>query len=271
VSGRSPVLVGAVAYHPRIVTIWERFRDYFGDAGVPTDYVLYSNYERLVEALLAGDVDIAWNTNTAYVAAEQRIGGDAQLLGMRDVDAEFRTVLVTRRGETFRELDELEGRRIALGSRDSGHAAILPLHYLGEAGVRPDESHLLRFDTDLGKHGDTGDSEIRVVEAVTGGDADTGALGDATWAALRSQNHPAVAELEIAWRSPTYYHCNFTAMPSFDPANARRWSDALLAMSYDDPTLRPAMDLEGVKRWLPADRDGYRTLEQAMREQGHLG
>ena len=28
--------VGAVAYHPRIVTIWERFRSYFADAGVPT-------------------------------------------------------------------------------------------------------------------------------------------------------------------------------------------------------------------------------------------
>ena len=46
------ILVGAVAYHPRIVTIWEGFRDYFAGAGVPTDYVLYSNYERLVEALL---------------------------------------------------------------------------------------------------------------------------------------------------------------------------------------------------------------------------
>ena len=42
-------------------------------------------------------------------------------------------------------------------------------------------------------------------------------------------------------------------------------------MSYDDPTLRPAMDLEGVKRWLPGDRAGYVTLEQAMREQGYLG
>ena len=53
---------------------------------MPTDYPLYSNYERLVDALLAGEVDIAWNTNTAYVAAEDRIGGEAQLLGMRDVD-----------------------------------------------------------------------------------------------------------------------------------------------------------------------------------------
>jgi ABC-type phosphate/phosphonate transport system substrate-binding protein len=262
------VVVGAVAYHPRIVTIWERFRDYFAEAGVPTDYVLYSNYERLVDALLAGDVDIAWNTNTAYVAAEHRIEGDSRLLGMRDVDADFRTVFVTRRGESFAELGDLAGTRVALGSRDSGHAAILPLHWLREAGADPE---LVRFDTDLGKHGDTGDSEVRVAEAVSRRDADAGAIGDATWAALRTEGHPAVAELELAWRSPSYYHCNFTALPSLDGEVAESWSAALLAMSYDEPTLRPAMDLEGVKRWLPADREGYRTLEQAMQEQGYLG
>ncbi|HVW90121.1 MAG TPA: PhnD/SsuA/transferrin family substrate-binding protein [Gaiellaceae bacterium] len=258
------ISVGAVAYHPRIVTIWERFREYFADAGVPTDYVLYSNYERLVDALLDEEVDVAWNTNTAYVAAEERIGGDAQLLGMRDVDAEFRTVIAVRRGESFEELPALAGKRLALGSRDSGHAAILPLHWVREAGADPE---LVRFDTDLGKHGDTGDSEVRVVEAVARGDADAGALGDATWVALRAAGPPAVAELELAWRSPTYYHCNFTALPGFD---GTAWSEALLAMSYDDPSLRPAMDLEGVKRWLPADTSGYATLTHAMREQGYL-
>jgi ABC-type phosphate/phosphonate transport system substrate-binding protein len=262
------ILVGAVAYHPRIVTIWERFRDYFAAAGVPTDYVLYSNYERLVDALLHGDVDVAWNTNTAYVAAERRIGGDARLLGMRDVDADYRTVIATRRGEAFESPEALAGKRLALGSRDSGHAAILPLHYLTRDGFTPDEGLLVRFDTDLGKHGDTGDSELRVVEAVAAGDADAGALGDATWAALRGDGHPAVADLEIAWRSPPYYHCNFTALPSF--GRARAWSEALLGMSYDDPTLRPAMDLEGVKRWLPADKQGYGALTEAMREQGYL-
>lgn len=259
------IRVGAVAYHPRIVTIWERFREYFAEAGVPTDYVLYSNYERLVGSLLAGEVEIAWNTNTAYVAAEELIGGDAQLLGMRDVDAEFRTVLAVRRGEAIDELSELTGRRLALGSRDSGHAAILPLHWVREAGGEPE---LVRFDTDLGKHGDTGDSELRVAEAVTGGEADAGALGDATWVALRAEGHPAVAELELAWRSPVYYHCNFTALPGFDGA---AWSEALLAMCYDEPTLRPAMDLEGVKRWLPAGKSGYAKLTEAMREQGYLG
>ncbi len=160
---------------------------------------------------------------------------------------------------------------MALGSRDSGHAAILPIHQLRQAGLDPGtDPVLVRFDTDLGKHGDTGDSELRVLEAVAAGDADAGAIGDATWALFRSQGVPATEGLVVSWRSPAYYHCNFTAREGLDPRRAEAWSQLLLAMSYDDPTLRPAMDLEGVKRWHAADKAGYSELTEAMREQGYL-
>jgi ABC-type phosphate/phosphonate transport system substrate-binding protein len=265
------ILVGAVAYHERVVPVWEGFRTYFAGQGLPVDYVLYSNYERLVEALLSGEVDLGWNTNTAYVAAENRIGGGSRILGMRDVDADFRTVIVTRKGEAFGEPSALGGKRLALGSRDSGHAAILPLHYLSRAGLDAEqETTIVRFDTDLGKHGDTGDSELRVLVAVDEGDADAGAVGDATWARLRAERFEPSSRLEVAWASPTYYHCNFTALPSFDGERAERWLEALLAMDYNDPTLRPAMDLEGVKKWLPGDKEGYVDLTKAMIEQGYL-
>ncbi|HEU0318182.1 MAG TPA: hypothetical protein VFR49_12675, partial [Solirubrobacteraceae bacterium] len=85
-----------------------------------------------------------------------------------------------------------------------------------------------------------------------------------TLAAFRAELVPAAANLEVAWRSPTYYHCNFTALPSLDEELGLRWQAALLAMSYDDPGMRPAMTLEGVKRWLPGDRSGYAALAEAM-------
>lgn len=261
------ITVGAVAYHPRVVTIWESFRDYFRERGVPTDYVLYSNYERLVRAVLEGSVGIGWNTNTAFVALERELGSEAQILGMRDIDAEFATVIVTRRDQSFDDVSKLGGRRLALGSRDSGHAAILPLYYLEEEDLSPESLELIRFDTDLGKHGDTGDSELKVVQAVAEGDADAGALGDATWARFRTEGLPAAAELEVSWRSPTYYHCNFTALPTFDRELATRWQEALLQMSFDDPSMRNAMTLEGVRRWLPGDRSGYASLEIAMQRE----
>jgi ABC-type phosphate/phosphonate transport system substrate-binding protein len=253
------------------VTIWERFRTYFAAAGVPTDYLLYSNYERLVDAVLEGVVDIGWNTNTAYVSLDHKAGGATRILGMRDVDAAWATVLVMRKGDATEDLTALAGRTLALGSRDSGHAAVLPLHFLAQQGLDAErQMQLLRFDTDLGKHGDTGDSELHVVRAVASGEADAGALSDAYFSVLRAEGVHELAALEVVWRSPTYYHCNFTALPSLDGELAERWSRALLSMSFDDPTLRPAMELEGVRRWLPSGREGYASLEAAMRAQGRL-
>ena len=261
--------VGCVAYHPRIVTIWESFLDWFDAQGIATDYILYSNYERQVSALLDGEIDIAWNTNTAFVAAEQQLGGEARILGMRDVDAQFATVIVTRRGETFDEVSGLAGRRLALGSRDSGHAAILPLHYLREQGLDAESAcELVRFDTDLGKHGDTGDSELRVVRAVADGSADAGALGETTLAALRAERVPAVADLEVSWRSPTYYHCNFTALPSLQSDVADAWTAHLRAMDWTVPEQRRILELEGLRQWVGPQLDGYRDVFDAVDEQG---
>src|SRR6266700_2433641 len=109
------IRVGAVAYDPKVVTIWEGMRDYFREAGVPTDYVLFSNYEAQVAALLAGQIDIAWNTNVAYVRAEQRIGGACQVLAMRNTDRDFTTRLLARSDSGVNGLGDLRGKRLALG------------------------------------------------------------------------------------------------------------------------------------------------------------
>lgn len=265
------LLVGAVAYHERVVPIWEVFKDYFAKAGVPVDYLLFSNYERQVEALLSGQIDIGWNTNTAYVRARKISEQPVRIAGMRDVDSDWATLVVTRTGSGVTHLSELKGKTLALGSRDSGHAAMLPLYYLKRLGLDAEkECTLLRFDTDMGKHGDTGDSELKVLKAVADGEADAGAVGAPIWASLKNQASPLIHGLEVQWRSPDYYHCNFTVLGSMEPSVVDRWMGALLAMDYNDPEVRNAMDLEGVKKWLPGDESGYQTLAEAMDEQGYL-
>src|SRR5207244_2648454 len=93
--------VGAVAYNPKVVTIWEGMRRYFHDeAHLPVDVVLFQSYEAQVIALLAqaGDplpyIDIAWNTNLAYLQAEEWSGHRCRAVAMRDTDLGWMTKIV---------------------------------------------------------------------------------------------------------------------------------------------------------------------------------
>ena len=261
-----PLMIGAVAYTPNVVPIWEGMRDYFAGGPAEMDFVLYSNYGRQVEALLAGHVDIAWNTNLAWVRTVARTGGECRALAQRDTDTVFQTVFVARTGSGMSGLDGVKGRRLALGSKDSAQAAILPVHYLRQAGLE-EEVELLRINSDVGKHGDTGRSELDALRAVINEDADAAAIGINTWEAIgRDELMPGA--FEVFWESPTYSHCNFTALPTLDDERAQPWVAQLLAMDFDDPAHRPILEMEGLRRWVLPDLDGYAALFEAVADQG---
>jgi ABC-type phosphate/phosphonate transport system substrate-binding protein len=270
-----PTLIGAVAYDQRVVPIWEGMRDYFREVGPAIDYVLFSNYDQQVQALLARHIDIAWNTNLAWVKVHRRTQGACRALAMRDVDAIFTTVIVARRDSAIKSRADLRGKRLALGSADSAQAAILPLHYLEMAGVNPQrDCKLLRFDVDVGKHGDTGSSELEVLKALRDGHADAGALAESTWLGQVAKGRIDPGQFGPIWTSPGYCHCNFTALASFPEELGRRWTASLVAMRYEDPRWQSLMDLEGLKRWLRADADilkGYQVLFDAVEQQGLAG
>jgi phosphonate transport system substrate-binding protein len=262
-----PLLVGAVAYTPNVVPIWEGMRDYFAGTDTPIDFLLFSHYGRQVDALLAGTIDIAWNTNLAWVRTVLQTEGSCRALAMRDTDLAFASVFVTRAGSGLNKVSDLAGRRLALGSRDSAQAAILPLYYLRQAGVGEDDLELLRIDSDLGKHGDTGRSELDAIQAVLDEQADAAAIGITTWESIgRDELMPgALAEL---WRSPSYCHCNFTALATLEPARTDPWVAHLLAMDWDNPEHRRILELEGLRRWVLPDLAGYASLFEAVEEQG---
>ena len=273
-----PIWVGAVAYDPKVVTIWEGMRRYFvEEAGLAVEIVLFQSYEAQVAALLAkpGEgppcIDIAWNTNLAFVQAEHRSRHGCRAIAMRDTDVGWRSKILAVRGGSVATIADLEGRTLALGSRDSGHAAILPLHFLRQAGLDPATSfETLRFDSDVGKHGDTGRSETEVLRALLDGRADAGAVGSPFWETVqREKLVPQDALVEI-WTSPPFNHCMFTARADLDPARERLFAEALAGMDYDNPVHRPILEAEGLRKWLPPQLDGYASLREASAAAGLL-
>jgi ABC-type phosphate/phosphonate transport system substrate-binding protein len=267
-----PILIGAVAYSPRVVPIWEAMRDYFREVGPAIDYVLFSHYDRQVQALLSRQIDIAWNTNLAWIKVHRFTNAACRALAMRDVDVAFTTLIVSRADSGVSSLADLRGKRLALGSADSAQAAILPIHFLHEAGLQPQrDCTLVRFDLDVGKHGDTGSSELEALRALREGQADAAALGETTWAHQLAAGRIDPGQIKPIWTSPGYCHCNFTVLGDFPEDQGRRWTESLLAMRYDDPRWRELMDLEGLKRWVRADpaiMEGYRVLFEAVEQQG---
>src|ERR1700758_2701704 len=237
------IWVGAVAYDPKVVGIWEGMRRYFHEeAGVPVEVVLFQSYEAQVAALLAapGDplprIDIGWNTNLAFIQSDVWSERCCRPIAMRDTDLGWMTKIVAVTGGPVAGLADLRGRTLALGSRDSGHAAILPVYFLQREGIVEDEDYRsLRFNSDVGKHGDTGTSESEVVRAVLDGRADAGAIGSPFWTTVRAERLVPEGGLTEIWSSPEYNHCMFTARPGFDAEQERLFVSALLAMSYENP------------------------------------
>ena len=258
------ILLGAVAYDPRVVTIWEGIRDHFGEQGAPFDFALYSNYERQVEELLLGHIDIAWNTPLAHVRVRRRTRGASVSLGMRDTDRDFKAKVVVRRDRGITSLKDLPGKTVAVGSRDSTQARILPLHFLGKEGVDTDRLNLLPFDTDLGKHGDTGTSEIEVLKALHDGRCDAGTVGDLVWVTEQAAGRVDAGRIQVLWTTPGFDHCMFDAHPGIAKAKIEAFRRALFAMRWDNPRHRRLLELEGLREWLPPREEGYRSLEEAL-------
>jgi ABC-type phosphate/phosphonate transport system substrate-binding protein len=250
-----PVVLGAVAYDAKVVPIWEGFRAYFEARGLAFDYVLYSNYEKQVESHLRGDIDVAWNSPLAWVETDRAAPGRARAIAMRDTDCDLTSVILARPGIT--SLADLRGKRVAVGAADSPQATLIPLLAFAEAGI---EVEVVRHDVLVGKHGDHVGGERDAVKALVAGTVDAACVIDGNRLAF-SREGILPATFQVIHQTPPYDHCNFTIL---DNAPVGKFQELLLAMSYEDPLVRPLLDMEGLKAWRPGRTSGYAQLERAV-------
>jgi len=254
--------LGAVAYDPKVVTIWEGFRDWFGAHDLAFDYILYSNYERQVEALMAGEVDIAWNSPLAWVRARRL--GPVEAIAMRDTDRDPTSVVVVRADSGIDSVGDLSGRRVGVGAVDSPQATLIPLWHLAREGATGVE--VVRHDVGVGKHGDHIGGEREALRALLAGQVDAACIIDGNHLAFSREATLPAGATRILTQTPAFDHCNFTVVQR-SPA-VERFTGLLLAMSYDDPEVRPLLDLEGLKIWCDGRTRGYGALEAAVTDQG---
>ena len=262
------LILGAVAYDQKVVPIWDGFQQYFRTRGLPFDYVLFSNYERQVEAHLRGHVHVAWNSPLAWLQTERiaaRLGRRAEAIVMRDSDCDLRSVILVRADGGINAVADLRGRIVAVGARDSPQATLIPLKHLADQGLVLDQDFEIRvFDVLVGKHGDHIGGERDAVRALLRGEADAACILDANHLAFAREGTIPSSSTRILTQTPGYDHCNFTVIDGVEPEKVTRFRDLLLAMSYGDAEVRPLLDLEGLKQWVPGRVLGYTQLAAAI-------
>jgi ABC-type phosphate/phosphonate transport system substrate-binding protein len=271
----STLILGAVAYDPKVVTIWDGFQRHFAKRGLGFDYVLYTNYESQVEAHLRGEIHVAWNSPLAFIEAERAgaaRGKKAEAIAMRDTDRDLTSVVLVKKDSPFQSVADLRDHRVGVGAADSPQATLIPLLTLAEAGLEPERDfHVVRHDLLLGKHGDHIGGEREAVRALMAGKVQAACVIDGNHLAFTREGSLPSGSVRALVTTGKYDHCNFTVFDDAPKPLVARFRELLLAMSFDDAEVRPLLELEGLKAWVPGRTDGYALLARAVDRFGYLG
>lgn len=268
------LILGAVAYDPKVVTIWDGFREYFAQQGLPFDYLLYSNYEAQVLGQFAGHYHVAWNSPLAWIEAERmaaRCGRTASAVAMRDTDMDLTSVVVARRESGISSLADLKGKRVGVGATDSPQATLIPLQMLAESGFEPGtDFEVVHFNIGVGLHGDHIGGERDAARALMAGEVDAACILDANRLVFSREGTLPAASSDILAETEPFDHCNFTTLDDAPAELVQRFVDLLMGMSFDDPAVRPLLELEGLTKWMPGRTSGYAILNRAVDRTGFL-
>ena len=301
-SPKQRVLMGCVAYDPAVGQIWDGMKEYLTSSSggnLPHfDYVLFTNYEQQVSALVDGHIDVAWNGPVAHVMAEDLAADrlDVALVescGMRDVDRNFRSVALIKRDCVqggVADVSAMKGQTIATGSTDSPQGHLVPVDWLVHT-VGVEDSNIIPHDYDSGKHGDTAVGEIEAMKAMLDGSGGTSAalVSEMMYqlgldGALDGINAEELREsvVQLSDSPPVFDHCSFDALVGDHPSDGGNSSDidshrakigafsnAVISMDMNDPCQAPIMKLEGInKQWMGSRVDPGGAVRTALNRKG---
>ena len=265
-----PITMGAVLYDPKVSIIWEIIREFFETNGIPMDVVYFTNYERQVEALVGGLIDIAWNSPLAWLETQHLGHSDFVAIAMRDTDCDRCTHFVVRKGGGIATLSDLRGKTIAMGAKDSPQATLIPTEFLRANGLKAGADYnVQRFDVLVGKHGDHIGGELDAFKCLASGKVAASTMLDLNWKTWTADGTINANEFSILATTDHFDHCVFAIRKDFSQETREKWLRVLFSMSYENPKHREMMDMEGLKAWVPGRTSGFGILTRAV-EHSHF-
>ena len=177
--GDGPLRVGLIPNEnpEEVEAQYEPLGDYLGkevELFVPTDY------SAVVEAMVSGELDLAYFGGLTYVQARERAGVHPLVaeVNPRTGTTKYHSLVIVPADGPIREVSGLAGKTFAFGDVSSTSGSLYPSTMLREAGVD--------YRTDLGERLYTGGHDA-TAQAVANGRVDAGGIEDRILYALQEE------------------------------------------------------------------------------------
>ena len=247
--------------------VFQGLEELFRRRGIDLEWVLYSDYDAMVDAFVKGDIDLAWNGPLGYVKIKRLLDRPCRVIAMRDVDIDFVTQFITNMESDILTIEDLPGRRFAFGSRSSEQAGLVPYHILKQAGMNPDRD-LASISFYEERQSKNPADERDVVERVGSGEFDAGAISRRTMDLMAEDGSLSGNPVRVFWASPTYSHCCFTAQRDLEPQLVSQIEAAFLSITGSDEVERAVLEGEGCNSFVAGVEGGWEIIEDAAVAEG---
>jgi phosphonate transport system substrate-binding protein len=228
------------------------------EIGRKVEMTVPTNYAAVVEAIANDQVDIAFLGGFTYVQASKRSG--VVPLVQRERDRNFHSLFITQKDSTINSLEDLKGHKFAFGDVNSTSGHLMPEYFMREAKVDMDVISGALYS---GGHDAT-------ALAVANKKVDAGALDEAVFQRMVSENKLDLAQVRVFYTTPPFFDYIWVARKSLDPKTAEAFSATMLKLDGSDPAHKVILDLLGASKYVKADDSDYNKLRQAATDAGLL-
>jgi phosphonate transport system substrate-binding protein len=258
-SGDEPLRVGLIPNEnpEEVEAQYQPLEDYLKKKlGRPVELSVPTTYNGVVEAMVSGELNLAYFGGLTYVQARQR--ADVHPLftevNPRTGTTKYRSVIIVPADSDVRNVEDLRGEDFAFGSVSSTSGSLYPSIMLNQAG--------LDYRTDLGEVVYTGGHDT-TAQAVANGRVAAGGLEDRILYDLQEEGVIDESKVRVVEESAPIEGYPWVVRDALPDKNEQALTDAYL--NIKDPELLDLLRAEDYERVQAGD---YDYVEKQARKLG---
>ncbi len=248
-SGDEPLQVGLIPNEnpEEVEAQYQPLEDYLKkELGREVELSVPTTYNAVVEAMVSGELDLAYFGGLTYVQARQR--ADVHPLftevNPRTGTTKYRSVIIVPADSDIEKVEELEGKDFAFGSVSSTSGSLYPSIMLNQAGID--------YRTDLGEVVYTGGHDT-TAQAVANGRVAAGGLEDRILYGLQEDGIIGKDKVRVIEESDPIEGYPWVVRDALSDKDEQALTDAFLGI--EDPKLLDLLRAEDYQKVQASDYD----------------